>query len=152
MRINILRKEGIESDSDSSCSSSDSDSDCVIIPRSSFTGKELVVYDPSSVAMFTKSKFCSPDSVQTLRGAIRLSGSGREQDVIIEPVGKGDLVTMVNSGPPHNFLMYGVVVQTFNLWFPFTPFEVSLLHIVHIALFNFIQIVGALRKLIRSFA
>jgi hypothetical protein len=83
--------------------------------------------------MFTKSKFCSPDSVQTLRGAIRLSGSGREQDVIVEPVGKGDLVTMVNSSPPHNFLMYGVVVQTFNLWFPFTQFEVSFLRTLNIA-------------------
>jgi hypothetical protein len=29
--------------------------------------------------------------------------------------------------------MYGVVVQIFNLWFPFTPFEVSLLHTLNIA-------------------
>jgi hypothetical protein len=83
--------------------------------------------------MFTKSKFHSPDSVHTLRGAIKLSGPGRESDVIVEPVNADDLATIVNPNPPHYFLMYGVVVQTFNLWFPFTPFEVSLLHILNIA-------------------
>jgi hypothetical protein len=81
----------IESDS----SSSSSDSDCVIIPRSSFTGKELVLFDSSTAAMFTKSKFHSPDSVHTLRGGIKLSGSGRESDVIVEPVNADDLATIV---------------------------------------------------------
>jgi hypothetical protein len=47
-----------------------SDSDCVIIPRSSFTGKELVLFDSSIAAMFTKSKFHSPDSIHTLRGGL----------------------------------------------------------------------------------
>jgi hypothetical protein len=51
----------------------------------------------------------------------------------VEPVGATDLVTIVNPDPPHYFLMYGVVVQTFNLWFPFTPFEVSLLHTLNVA-------------------
>jgi hypothetical protein len=83
--------------------------------------------------MFTESKFHSPDSVQTLRGAIKFSGSGKECDVIVEPVDAGDRVTIVNHAPPHYFLMYGVVVQTFNLWFPFTSFEVSLLHTLNIA-------------------
>ena len=54
--------ERSESDSDSSSSSSsDSDSDCIIIPRSSFTGKELVLFDPSTTTMFTKSKYYSQD-------------------------------------------------------------------------------------------
>jgi hypothetical protein len=119
----------IESDS----SSDSDDSDCIIIPRSSFTGKELVLFDSSTAMMFTKSKFHSPDSVQTLRGAIKFSGSGKECDVIVEPVDAGDLVTIVNPNPPHYILMYGVVVQTFNLWFPFTSFEVSLLHTLNIA-------------------
>jgi hypothetical protein len=44
-------------ESDSSSTSSDSDSDCVIIPRSSFTGKELVLFDASTATMFAKSKF-----------------------------------------------------------------------------------------------
>jgi hypothetical protein len=83
--------------------------------------------------MFTKSKFCSLDSVQTLRGAVKLSVSGRERDVVVEPVNADELVTVVNSDPPHYFLMYGVVVQTFNIWFPFTPFEVSLFHTLNIA-------------------
>jgi hypothetical protein len=122
----------VESDSDS-LSSSSSDSDRVIIPRSSFTGKKLVPFDPSSATMLTRSKFHSPDSIQTLRGGIKLSGSGKECDVIVEPVDVSDLVTTVNLDPPHYFLMYGVVVQTFNLWFPFTPFEVSLLHTLNVA-------------------
>jgi hypothetical protein len=119
----------IESDS----SSESDDSDCIIIPRSSFTGKELVLFEPSTAMMFTKSKFHSPDSIQTLRGAIKLSGSGRECDVVVDPVGAQELATIVNENPPHYFLMYGVVVQTFNLWFPLTQFEVSLLHALNIA-------------------
>jgi hypothetical protein len=92
-----------------------------------------VLFDSSTVAMFTKSNFHSPYSVQTLRGAIKLSDSGRESDVVVEHVDVNDLVTVVNPNPPHYFLMYGVVVQTFNLWFPFTPFEVSLLHTLNVA-------------------
>jgi hypothetical protein len=123
-----------ESGSDSSSdTSSGSDSDCIIIPRSSFTGKELVLFDPSTTTMFTKSKYYSQDSVETLRGAIKFSGSGKECDVIVEPVGGEDLVTIVNPDPPHYFLMYGVVVQTFNLWFPFTQFEISLLQTLNVA-------------------
>jgi hypothetical protein len=121
----------VESDSDSS--SSGSDSDCVIITRSSFAGKELVLFDSSTAAMFTKSNFHSSDSIQTLRGAIKLSGTGRKSDVVVDPVDVNDLVTVVNPNPPHYFLMYEVVVQTFNLWFPFTPFEVSLLHTLNVA-------------------
>jgi hypothetical protein len=83
--------------------------------------------------MFTKSKYYSQDSVETLRGAIKFSGSGKECDVIVEPVGGEDLVTIVNPDPPHYFLMYGVVVQTFNLWFPFTQFEISLLQTLNVA-------------------
>jgi hypothetical protein len=83
--------------------------------------------------MFTKSKFHSADSIQTLRGAIKFSGSGEENDVIVEPVDDHELVTVVNQDPPHYFLMYGVVVQTFNLWFPFTQFEVSLLRVLNVA-------------------
>ncbi|KAK2451689.1 hypothetical protein QL285_010721 [Trifolium repens] len=71
------------SESDSDSSSSSSDSDCVIIPRSSFTGKELVsfkisrpslngkelaILDPSTATMLTRSKFHSQDNIQTLRG------------------------------------------------------------------------------------
>jgi hypothetical protein len=94
----------IESDS----SSESDDSDCIIIPRSSFTGKELVLFDSSTAMMFTKSKFHSPDSVQTLRGAIKFSGSGKECDVIVEPVDAGDLVTIVNPNPPRYFLMISI--------------------------------------------
>jgi hypothetical protein len=42
--------------------------------------------------MFTNSKFYSLASIQTLRGDIKLSGSGKECDVIVEPVGADDLV------------------------------------------------------------
>jgi hypothetical protein len=97
------------------------------------TGKELVVFDPSTTTMLSRSKFHSPDSIQTLRSAIKLSGSGRECDVIVEPVHVSYLATAVNLDPPHYFLMYGAFVQTFNLWFPFTPFEVSLLNTLNVA-------------------
>jgi hypothetical protein len=93
----------VERDSDSSSSSSDSD--CVIIPCSSFTGKELVLFDSSTATMFAKSKYHSQDSIETLRGAIKFSGSGKECDVIVEPVDGEDLVTVVNPDPPHYFLM-----------------------------------------------
>jgi hypothetical protein len=97
----MLNLPVIESDSDSSSSSSsDSDSDCIIIPRSSFTGKELVLFDSSATTMFTKSKYHSQDSVETLRGAVKFSDLGKECDVIIEPVGGEDLVTVVNPHPP----------------------------------------------------
>jgi hypothetical protein len=128
----MLNFSDTESDSDTS-SDSGSDSDCIIIPRSSFTGKELVVFDPSAATMFTKSKYHSQEMIDALRGAVKFSGSGKECDVIIEPVGREDLVTIFNPKPPHYFLMYGVVVQTFNLWFPFTQFEVSLLQALNIA-------------------
>jgi hypothetical protein len=110
----------IEDDS----SSESSDNDCFIIPHSSFTGKELVLFNSDRnclpiVEMLTTSKYHSLDSIQTLRGAVKFSGSGREGDVITEPVGVDDLVMAVNTSPPYYFLMYGVVVQTFNLWFPF---------------------------------
>jgi hypothetical protein len=92
-----------------------------------------VLFDSSTATMFAKSKYHSQDSVETLRGAIKFSGSGKECDVIVEPVDGEDLVTIVNPDPPHYFLMYGVVVQTFNLWFPFTQFEVSLLQTLNVA-------------------
>jgi hypothetical protein len=124
----------IEDDS----SSESSDSDCFIIPRSSFTGKELVLFNsdmsgPPIVEMLTTSKYHSLDSIQILRGAVQFSGSGKESDVIIEPVGVDELVTAVNTSPPHYFFMYGVVVQSFNLWFPLTSFEISLFRILNIA-------------------
>jgi hypothetical protein len=119
-------------------SSESSDSDCFIIPRSSFTGKELVLFNsdmsgPPIVEMLTTSKYHSLDSIQILRGAVQFSGSGKESDVIIEPVGVDELVTAVNTSPPHYFFMYGVVVQSFNLWFPLTSFEISLFRILNIA-------------------
>jgi hypothetical protein len=103
------------------------------ISRPPLGEKELENLGLSAATMLTRSKFHSQDSVQALRGAIKLSGSGKECDVIVEPVDSNDLATMVNLEPPHYFLMYGVVVQTFNLWFPFTPFEVSLLHTLNVA-------------------
>jgi hypothetical protein len=51
----------------------------------------------------------------------------------VDPVDVHELATIVNKNPPHYFLMYGVVVQTFNLWFPLTQFEISLLHTLNIA-------------------
>jgi hypothetical protein len=52
----------------------------------------------------------------------------------VDPVGVDELVTAVNTSPPHHFLMYDVFVQTSNLWFPLTSFEISIFLILNIAL------------------
>ncbi|KAK2459047.1 hypothetical protein QL285_006128 [Trifolium repens] len=72
----MLNFSDTESDSDTS-SDSGSDSDCIIIPRSSFTGKELVVFDPSAATMFTKSKYHSQEMIDALRGAVKFSEISR---------------------------------------------------------------------------
>jgi hypothetical protein len=85
----------ILSDSDSS------DNDCVIIPCSSFTGKELILFLPKSGdEMFVHSKFTSEEIVQVLRNAVSFSESGDETNVVVEPVGVEELVIVVNSRAP----------------------------------------------------
>jgi hypothetical protein len=45
----------------------------------------------------------------------------------------GEVVTSSNTQPPHFFYMYTSVIEDFNIWFPFTPFEVSVLRTLNVA-------------------
>jgi hypothetical protein len=83
--------------------------------------------------MEVSSKYLTLESVARFRGLYALSGSGDEADVITEPVGEVEYVTHVNSQPPHYFYMYSSLIDSFNLWFPFTPFEVSMLKTMNVA-------------------
>jgi hypothetical protein len=53
--------------------------------------------------MDTLSKYTSVESVQEYTNDVVLSGSGREEDVVIDPVGDMELVTGVNTHVPHYF-------------------------------------------------
>jgi hypothetical protein len=79
------------------------------------------------------SKYTSEESVQDFRKDVMLSGSGREGDVVISPVGSTELVTRVNTQAPHYFYMYASVVENLNLWLPFTDFELALLNALNVA-------------------
>ncbi|GAU24587.1 hypothetical protein TSUD_289480 [Trifolium subterraneum] len=121
-------EDSLESDSDSSRRSSD----YVIISPSSFTGKGLVKYRPvvfeeCSSGMETPSKYNSVESVRCFREVIKLYDGGDDAEVIVDPVGEGEFITTVNVGEPHYFYMYGAIIQTFNLWFPLTAFEIDVL-------------------------
>ncbi|MCH79513.1 hypothetical protein A2U01_0000263 [Trifolium medium] len=122
-----------ESDSDSS-----GDNDCYIIPRSSFTGKNLVPFNPVvfedlTSKMETSSKFTSADSVRCFREVNKLYSDDDENQVIVDPVREGELITTVNGEAPHYFYMYGDIIRSFNMWFPFTSFEDTILRILNIA-------------------
>ncbi|KAK2416528.1 hypothetical protein QL285_038917 [Trifolium repens] len=116
-----------------------SDSDCVIISPSSFTGKRrdttLAVFVAQSVpeTMDDSSKYQTLESVLAFRRKTILFGTNVESDVVTEPVGEDEVVTDVNIQLPHFFYMYTAVIKTFNIWFPFTSFEVSILRTMNIA-------------------
>ncbi|MCI91641.1 hypothetical protein A2U01_0112935, partial [Trifolium medium] len=51
--------------------------------------------------MDTASKFNSTESICCLREVIKLYSSDGEDQIVVEPVGEGELVTTVNSEEPH---------------------------------------------------
>jgi hypothetical protein len=63
------------------------------------------------------SKYTSEESVQDFRNDVMLSGSGREGDVVIDPVGSKELVTGVNTQAPHYFYMYASWLPSLNWLF-----------------------------------
>jgi hypothetical protein len=79
------------------------------------------------------SKYTSVESVYEFRGDVALSDSGREEDVITEPVGDLELVTTVNTQIPHYFYMYSKVMENLNLSLPFTDFEIEMLNALNVA-------------------
>jgi hypothetical protein len=87
----------------------------------------------SFLSMEIFSKYTSEESVRDFRNDVMLSGSGREEDVVIDPVGSKELVTGVNTQVPHYFYMYASVVENLNLWLPFTEFELALLNALNVA-------------------
>jgi hypothetical protein len=62
-----------------------------------------------------------------------LSDSGREEDVVTDPVGDQELVTMVNTQTPHYFYMYSKVMENLKLSLPFTDFELAMLNALNVA-------------------
>jgi hypothetical protein len=83
--------------------------------------------------MDTPSKYTTAKSVLKFRSETKISGSGKEDDVIVEAVTGGELVTSVNTQIPHYFYMYSSVIENLNLWFPFTTFEFAILRALNVA-------------------
>ncbi|PNY05504.1 hypothetical protein L195_g001956 [Trifolium pratense] len=128
-----LSPSDIDSDDDTS-----SDSDCFVIPPSSFTGKALnrldlaIRYTPPG-EMETPSKYATVESIKAFREITQLLDGEDDDQLIVEPVGEGELVHTVNCEEPHYFYMYGDVIRALNLWFPFTCFEDTVLRILNVA-------------------
>jgi hypothetical protein len=55
-------------------------------------------------------------------------------DVVLEPVGEGEFVTLVSVAEPSFFYMYTSLITQFNLFFPFTEIESSMLRTLNVAL------------------
>ncbi|MCH81039.1 hypothetical protein A2U01_0001817 [Trifolium medium] len=110
---------------------------CTITVGSSFTRKELTVYQPrptgSTNEMNTLSRYTSEDSVAAFRSTVSLSFNKNEEEITLEPVGENEIVTTVGEVEPHYFYMYGAVIHTFNIWFPFSNFELQILNILSVA-------------------
>jgi hypothetical protein len=83
--------------------------------------------------MDTRSKYTTAKSVLRFRSETKISGSGKEDDIVVEAVTGEELVTSVNTQVPHYFYMYSSVIENLNLWFPFTTFEFALLRALNVA-------------------
>jgi hypothetical protein len=83
--------------------------------------------------MEVSSRFLTEELVALFRTKYDLSGSGDEGDVVAESVGEGEFVTTVNINEPHFFYMYSSLIHQFNLFFPFTEFESSMLRVPNVA-------------------
>jgi hypothetical protein len=81
----------------------------------------------------TFSKYTSAESVQGFRDDMMLSDSGREEDVVTEPVCNNELVTRVNTQTPHYFYMYTKVMENLNLSLPFIDFELAIMNVLNVA-------------------
>jgi hypothetical protein len=83
--------------------------------------------------MEVSSRFLTEELVALFRTKYDLSGSGDEGDIVAESVGEGEFVTTVNINEPHFFYMYSSLIHQFNLFFPFTEFESSMLRVPNVA-------------------
>jgi hypothetical protein len=85
-------------------------------------------------SMEVSSRFRTKTSVLSYRKKNNLSGSGEESDVATECVCEGEFVTTMNINEPHFFYMYASLIHQFNLFFPLTEFEGSMLRVLNVAL------------------
>ncbi|GAU36867.1 hypothetical protein TSUD_220360 [Trifolium subterraneum] len=123
-----------EDSSEAGSTSTSSSSDCVIISRSSSTGKNIVLKHFVAGEMDVPSRFNSPEMVACFRAVVKLCGGGVDEcQIIFDPVGEGELVTTQNTVEPHHFYMYASVIQALNLWFPLTSFEGTVLRVLNVA-------------------
>jgi hypothetical protein len=83
--------------------------------------------------MDVTSKYTTVESIRKFRAEVKLSDSGKEEDVVVEAVTGGELVTHVNIQTPHYFYMYASVISNMNLWLPFTGFEFAVLKVLNVA-------------------
>ncbi|MCH85769.1 hypothetical protein A2U01_0006619, partial [Trifolium medium] len=122
------------SDSDTE---SEHSSDCLIISPSSFSRKEVAarcqILALNSGEMNYSSKYTTSMSVQLFRERIKVSGTGNEDDVTIDPVGEGEVVTSGSDLDPPFFYMYSHVIEILNLWLSFTGFEAAILKAMQVA-------------------
>jgi hypothetical protein len=70
--------------------------------------------------MDVTSKYTTAKSVLKFRSETKISGSGKEEDVIVDAMMERELVKTVNTRVPHYFYMYASVINNLNLWLPFT--------------------------------
>jgi hypothetical protein len=83
--------------------------------------------------MEVSSTFQSDESIVKYRAKYDVSGTFDEGDVILEPVRAGEYVTSVHTAEPSFFYMYTSLINNFNLFFPFTRFEGSMLRALNVA-------------------
>ncbi|GAU46490.1 hypothetical protein TSUD_402450 [Trifolium subterraneum] len=86
-----------------------------------------------STSMEISSRFTTDEFVSTFRQAVRVSGEGGENRVVIDPVALREFVTTVNEQEPHYFYIYTHVLQTLHLWLLFNSFECQILRVMNVA-------------------
>ncbi|GAU25509.1 hypothetical protein TSUD_279940 [Trifolium subterraneum] len=83
--------------------------------------------------MEVSSRFTSHEFVSTFRKVIKVSGARDENRVMVDPAIVDEYVTTVNTQEPHYFYMYTHVLQTLNLWLPFSSFESQVMTAMNVA-------------------
>jgi hypothetical protein len=82
--------------------------------------------------MEVSSSFETEASIISYRAKYDVSGTVDEGEVVVEPVGEGEFLTSVNIQEASFFYMYTSLITKFNLFFPFTKFESSILRVLNV--------------------
>jgi hypothetical protein len=83
--------------------------------------------------MEISSMYDSAKSVAEFREKYDVSGDFEEENVVLEPVVAGEYVTSAHTTDPPFFYMYTHFIKDFHLYFPFTPFQASMLRTLNVA-------------------